>query len=681
MYDGAIVFNTRIDNSNVAKDLEKTKREIEKSTESIQKNQNAKMPLVKQAEELSKKLNEAKQNLEAIKAEMKAAETAMGPGASAEDHARASADLPRLKQAVKESEKEVAALQKQWDTVNNKVDAYDLKIRQAQNDIDRNTAKAAQLSAQMNSTGAKAEAAFAKARASADKFRKKILQVGASMIMFRVFSAILQGVGGYMNKILQTNAEYTAQLAKLKGALMTAFQPIYEFILPGLLTVLRVLTAIVSVAARVLSALFGTSASQSAQNAENLNNEAEAIGGVGDAAKKAKKELAGFDEINILGSPDTSGGGGGGGAATAPDFEGIADVSESLTQILGLVLAIGAGLLTWSIAKAFTDNMNLAAGLAMTVGGAIMYAFNWADALENGIDWDNFSGMLVGMLVVVGGLALAFGSVGAAIGALVTGIGMIIVSLSNFMKTGELTDEMLTAIAVGVLAIGAGISLLTGSWIPLAIAGVVSLVAILGTQFDFIKNDILTPLVENLVSAWGYIITGAEDMFKAIKQVFTGIAQFIAGVLKGSIKDAVNGIITILNGFISAFYATINTIIRGINSISIKIPDWVPEFGGETWGPNLEILTPPQIPLLAQGAVLPANKPFLAVVGDQKNGTNIEAPLKTIEEALANVLAAQGTGDVTVNITGDLAPFVRWLNVEIDREKKRTGRSLAAGNI
>ena len=46
----------------------------------------------------------------------------------------------------------------------------------------------------------------------------------------------------------------------------------------------------------------------------------------------------------------------------------------------------------------------------------------------------------------------------------------------------------------------------------------------------------------------------------------------------------------------------------------------------------------PQIPYLAQGAVLPAGKPFLAVVGDQRHGTNVEAPLATIQEAMALVM-------------------------------------------
>lgn len=58
---------------------------------------------------------------------------------------------------------------------------------------------------------------------------------------------------------------------------------------------------------------------------------------------------------------------------------------------------------------------------------------------------------------------------------------------------------------------------------------------------------------------------------------------------------------------------------------------WLPMAGGAAGGFP--------IPYLAQGAVIPANQPFMAVLGDQKSGTNIEAPLSTIEKAVANVLS------------------------------------------
>ncbi len=73
---------------------------------------------------------------------------------------------------------------------------------------------------------------------------------------------------------------------------------------------------------------------------------------------------------------------------------------------------------------------------------------------------------------------------------------------------------------------------------------------------------------------------------------------------------------------------------------------------------NFEGVTLPQIPHLAKGAVLPANKPFLAVVGDQRYGTNVEAPLATIQEAVAQVMQ-----DNTAAMAAGLAA-----SVEVQRE-------------
>ena len=57
----------------------------------------------------------------------------------------------------------------------------------------------------------------------------------------------------------------------------------------------------------------------------------------------------------------------------------------------------------------------------------------------------------------------------------------------------------------------------------------------------------------------------------------------------------------------------------------------------------------PKIPQLAKGAVIPPNREFLALLGDQKRGTNIEAPLSTIEQAVSNVLSKSSqTGPVTI---------------------------------
>jgi hypothetical protein len=89
------------------------------------------------------------------------------------------------------------------------------------------------------------------------------------------------------------------------------------------------------------------------------------------------------------------------------------------------------------------------------------------------------------------------------------------------------------------------------------------------------------------------------------------------------------------------------------------------------------------VPQLASGAVIPPNAPFLAVLGDQRRGTNIEAPLSTIQEAVANVMAQQKSAPVEVNVIaeGDIGQLVRMLSFRIDKENKRKGESMAKGAV
>lgn len=113
------------------------------------------------------------------------------------------------------------------------------------------------------------------------------------------------------------------------------------------------------------------------------------------------------------------------------------------------------------------------------------------------------------------------------------------------------------------------------------------------------------------------------ELLGKVKEAFVSVFEGI----KNAIKVPINAII----GFI-------NKMIGGLNKLHIDVPAIKGITDGFTIGFNI-----PTIPELAQGAVLPANKPFLAMLGDQKNGTNIEAPLSTIEEAVENVLNRQGT--------------------------------------
>lgn len=80
------------------------------------------------------------------------------------------------------------------------------------------------------------------------------------------------------------------------------------------------------------------------------------------------------------------------------------------------------------------------------------------------------------------------------------------------------------------------------------------------------------------------------------------------------------------------------------------------------------------IPAFATGAVLPPNRPFLAQLGDQKHGTNVEAPLDTIKQAVAEVLAQTGgtNNPIVLQISGKTIAQVVWS--EDEKRYKQTGR-------
>lgn len=159
-----------------------------------------------------------------------------------------------------------------------------------------------------------------------------------------------------------------------------------------------------------------------------------------------------------------------------------------------------------------------------------------------------------------------------------------------------------------------------------------------------------------------------ESAGNGIKEAFSSIGSFFSGIwdkvkkpfvdagkwFKEKFNDVVDGIGSAFNRIsdivkkpVNWIIDGINTMIRGLNSMSFDVPDWVPKIGGNSFGINI-----PEIPRLATGAVIPPNKEFLAVLGDQKSGTNVEAPLETIKQAVAEVMAVYGgSGNQKISLT------------------------------
>lgn len=119
------------------------------------------------------------------------------------------------------------------------------------------------------------------------------------------------------------------------------------------------------------------------------------------------------------------------------------------------------------------------------------------------------------------------------------------------------------------------------------------------------------------------------------ENVRTGFTTGFVGV-----ESDVNGI---LNAIISSFEVAVNQLLKAINLL-INSYNTVENVNGGSAIPTANAIQLDRIPHLATGAVIPPNKQFLAVLGDQTNGVNVETPLSVMEEAMQNVLERNSVG-------------------------------------
>lgn len=147
---------------------------------------------------------------------------------------------------------------------------------------------------------------------------------------------------------------------------------------------------------------------------------------------------------------------------------------------------------------------------------------------------------------------------------------------------------------------------------------------------------------------------GVVSVFQSNSPQFQSIQDSVSGVFKSSINSMIGGI----NNSLLSPFRTLSNAFAKMRGFNIN--------GASPFG-SLPSFNVPNIPKLAQGAVLPPNSPFLAVVGDQKSGTNVEAPLDTIVQALQIALENNNNNQpIILNLNGRQVAQAVW-----DEENKR----------
>ena len=355
----------------------------------------------------------------------------------------------------------------------------------------------------------------------------------------------------------------------------------------------------------------------------------------------------------------------------------------------------------------------------------------FVDGLKDLHTWASENETTLGLMaIILGGLALAITANVLASNALSISAGITSIAIGVY--------NGVTAVAAAVTgAFGAVLSFLT-SPITLVILAITALIAVgyllyknwdvisemAKEAWDYIKekfqafdkwlSGVFAKDWSKSFGGFGEILNGffknVSNIWNAIKKIFRGIVDFISGVFSGDWKKAWNGVKDIFKGMwdlmvsvvkapINLIIGAINGLIRGVvdginavtdalNGLSFDIPDWVPVFGGKTFGFNIGKLTAPQIPYLAEGGYVKPNTPQLAMIGDNRHQGEVVAPDDKIYEitsrAVSDALkmmfqAQQGQSQQTpieVNLyaSADLAPFFRQIKIATDKENERIGK-------
>lgn len=187
-------------------------------------------------------------------------------------------------------------------------------------------------------------------------------------------------------------------------------------------------------------------------------------------------------------------------------------------------------------------------------------------------------------------------------------------------------------------------------------------------------------LIEGLKKGITDMLPGLNEVIESLKQAVNGLITFINGTFSGDwgkawegIKDIFKGV---FNGIVSIAENAVNYIVRALNRVSFDVPDWIPEIGGKTFGFQLQEV---RLPRLASGTVVPPRAgEFAAILGDNKKETEVVSPLSTMKQALKEALqeaGGLGGGDIVGYIYLDGKEMGASTVKFVRQEKKRTGKN------
>ena len=708
--DGSVIFSCDLDSTKAQKKLSKLRDKISELNSELEKETGNKLNLEKQLDAASQAAKATEERVKALRKEVERLndrEWIQKQGFTQSEYqaqvldrrAAAEAELKQQEELLHTQTKEVKTLSAAYEETTANIDSMTVKL-------DKAKVAAGELIANTEQERREREAensALAKAGQYAARFRDQVKSLARSMLVFSVITAALMALRKQIKAAIATSAEASDAFARLKGALLTLAAPLMDVLIPALTWLMNLLAAIVSEIVTIISILSGKSKKSMETSGKNLYKETAAIDATGKAAKEATDALAAFDEINKLSTTTSVGGGGGGASAIAPDFdfdEGpmMEKLDKVFQKINDIFKTIRAGLeivvddLKWSFDKKAIPKSKatwltvLTALLGATLGAAFGGITGGVIGLSLGVllglylvgldpeTWKTEMDAEDAWIVVITAL------LGALLGSVFLGITGGVAGLS----LGAILGLYLTGFAEGDEEHGGKSQLLS------------ELIVVLCALLGAVIGSIVTPGVGTVVGMGLGLILGLsiysvrKDPKKGTQRLVSIGRSVLLGLLAGvlGVGLAALGIVSAGTAFIisAAIGLALKFFVDSVDDskvrkatsgftgtrVSTKTPTRSRRVAAQSLDGNAPVYN--DIPQLAHGAVIPPNKEFLAVLGDQKSGTNVEAPLSTIKQAVMEALAQGSREPINVNLVVDGKTLARVVVPNINNMTRAAGK-------
>ena len=258
------------------------------------------------------------------------------------------------------------------------------------------------------------------------------------------------------------------------------------------------------------------------------------------------------------------------------------------------------------------------AGLASRIAGSITTVASFIKGLI---------ALMTGSSGIMGGIkaiATAIGPGGIFIAAITACIAIGVLLYKNWDKIKEVAGEVWDWIKNK-----------TSTFVNAISSSLKNLASKIVTIWDNVKSS----AYQKWTAIWSTVGNLVERIKNGIVEKFTSAKNKVVDIF-GGIKDTIRKILNKVIGIVNSAIGTVNSAIGGIESAFSFGPWEVPTpFGKKTIGFSATFPRVPTIPYLAKGAVIPPRSEFLAVLGDQKQGNNIETP-----EALLRKIVREESG-------------------------------------